>query len=344
MAHGLTSKDSMFSVRSEPWHGLGVVLKKHPKSIEAAIKAAGLDWEVIQRPVKVTVPVVGHKTKTQTKTLEDYFVNLRADTMDPLGIVTDRYTPVQNLEAFDFLAGVFGSEMHFETAGSLMNGRRVWVLMRLPEFIEIGGDPIGPYSFISNSHDGKSSVVTAVTPVRIVCNNTLTAALGRAKGTDAQRTYTIRHLGNMEQKLGEAREVLQVTVNYYEQFKSLGDELARVKVSDRKVSAYLDRLFPTEGLAERAANNRDEAKAVVRSLFRGEGGQGDTTGNAPGSYWCLYNAATEFADHFREERKAGGRFQRSLDDPDGFKASAWKLILDQTGVEKGTKNKTLISI
>ena len=105
----------------------------------------------------MTVPVIGSKTKVETKALEGYFVNLRADTMEPLGVVTERYTPVQNREAFSFLASIFGSEMHFETAGSLMGGRRVWVMMRLPEFIEVGGDPIGPYSFISNSHDGKSS-------------------------------------------------------------------------------------------------------------------------------------------------------------------------------------------
>ena len=86
--------------------------------------------------------------------------------------------------------------------------------------------------------------MTALTPVRIVCNNTLTAALSRAKGKDAQRTYTIRHLGDMDSKLAEAREVLQVTVNYYKQFKDLGDELARVKVSDRKISGYLERLLP----------------------------------------------------------------------------------------------------
>jgi phage/plasmid-like protein (TIGR03299 family) len=350
MSHGLTDKDGMFSVREVPWHQLGVVLDEHPKTIEEALKLASLDWDVIQRPAKVVVPVIGHKTKTRTITLdgrdggEGYFVNIRSDTMDPLGVVSSRYTPVQNIEAFSFLASIFGTEMHFETAGSLMGGRRVWVLMRLPEFIEVGGDPIGPYSFIQNSHDGKSSVVTALTPVRIVCNNTLTAALSRAKGRDAQRTYTIRHLGNMEAKLAEARNVLQVAVNYYEQFKSLGDGLARVKASDRSVKGYLERLFPTEGLGDRAAENREQARAVVRSIFTGNGPAGDTTGDSPGTYWTLYNSATEYADWCREERKDGGRFQRSLDDPDAFKATAWDAILDATGVKVGSKNKSLIKI
>ena len=343
--------DSMFSVREVPWHGLGEVLDKHPKSVEDALKKSGLNWDVLQRPVKVTVPVVGEKTKTRTLTLdgregenEGYFVNLRSDTMEPLGVVTGRYRPVQNVEAFDFLASVFGTELHFETAGALMGGRRVWVMLRLPEFIEVGGDPLGPYAFISNSHDGKSSVTTALTPVRIVCMNTLTAALNRAKGLDAQRTYTLRHLGDMQSKLAEAREVLQVTVNYYEQFKLLGDKLARTKCSDAKVRAYLDRILPTDGLGDRAIENREEAKSLIRQIFKGDGPAGDTTGDSPGTFWTLYNAASEFADHCRPELKAGGRFQRSIDDPDGFKTAAWRAVLDQTGVEKGSKNKTLISI
>lgn len=353
MSHELTKSDSMFSVRETPWHGLGFVPKKHPKSIDQALEWSGLDWDVLQRPVKVTVPIIGEKTKTKTITLdgsgeqehEGYFVNIRSDLMEPLGVVTGRYTPVQNREAFSFLSSIFGSEMHFETAGSLMGGRRVWVMMRLPEFIEVGGDTVGPYAFISNSHDGKSSVVTAMTPVRIVCNNTLTAALSRAKGKDAQRTYTIRHLGNMDSKLREAQNVLQVSINYYEQFKQLGDELARVKVSDQRVRSFTERLFPTpDGMGDQAIGNREQAREIVKSIFKGNGPGGDTTGNAPGTYWTLYNAATEFADWERGERKEGGRFQRSLDDPDALKATAWDLILDQSGAKVGTKSKSLISI
>lgn len=352
MSHELTDKDSMFSVRETPWHGLGFVPKKHPKSIEQAIEWAGLDWDVIQRPAKVTLPVPGSQTKTRLVTLdgrdsdhEGYFVNIRSDSMEPLGVVTGRYEIVQNQEAFSFLASIFGSEMHFETAGSLMGGRRVWVMLRLPEFVEVGGDPVGQYAFVSNSHDGKSSVVTALTPVRIVCNNTLTAALHRAKGKDAQRTYTIRHLGNMDAKLAEARNVLQVTIDYYAQFKELGDALASAKCSDQRARSYIERLFPVpEGMGDRAAENREQARQAVMSLFKGEGPAGDTTGNAPGTFYTLYNAAIEYADWSRGERKAGGRFQRALDDPDGLKAHAWDLVLDTTGAKSGSKSKSLISV
>lgn len=332
MPAGIYEGDSMFSVREMPWHGLGVVLDKAPKTIEEAIVAAGLDWEVKQAPVAAVLEKFDDGSMTVDE-LAGYMANIRSDTGKALGIVTKRYQPVQNITAFSFLAGIFGSEMHFETAGSLMNGRRVWVLMKIPSWIEIGGDPIGQYSFISNSHDGKSSVLAAVTPVRIVCANTEAAALRLAKGQHAQRTYTLRHLGDMTQKIAEARNVMQVTTRYYESFKGIGDKLALVKVSDKRAKTYIEKLLPIEdGMGDRAAKNRGEARDTVFRILKGESEGGDTRGNAPGTAWTFYNSAVEYADWYRGEKKAGGRFQRALDDPDGFKAHAWELSLDMAGM------------
>lgn len=321
MPAGLKENDTMFSVRETPWHGLGAVLKKHPKTVEQAVKLAGLDWTVTQEPVYI---------KDGRKSIEvpGYFVNFREDTREPLGIVTSRYQPVQNIDAFSFLGSIFGSEMHFETAGSLMNGRRVWVLMKLPSWVEVGGDQIGQYAFVSNSHDGKSSVLVALTPIRIVCQNTEGAAVRLAKGANAQRTYQLRHTGNMSMKIAEARNVMQVTINYYEQFKEVGDRLALAKVGSKKAESFVKALLPTDqGMKERAARNRQEARDAVLSIFKGESPHPETVGNAPGTMWCLYNAAVEYADWYRGERKEGGRFQRALDDPDGFKKNAWELAL-----------------
>lgn len=322
--------DSMFSVREVPWHGEGVILDKPPKTIDEAIEIAGLDWEVIQRPVYAMVSEEGDE-ELVVEPIEDYFVNVRTDTNSPLGIVTSRYTPVQNREAFSFLANVFGSEMHFETAGALMGGRRVWVMMKLPDWVEVGGDPIGQYAFISNSHDGKSSVLASMTPIRIVCQNTLGAAVRIAKGRNAQRTYTLRHLGNMSQKISEARNVLDVTINYYEQFKHVGDKLALTKVGDKKALNVLEKLFPIEdGMGDRAAQNREEAREAVLSIFKGHGPDGDTTGNSPGTAWTLYNAIGEYADWSREIRKS--RFQRIIDDPDGLKNRGFELVVASAGL------------
>lgn len=340
MSAGIYEQDSMMTVREPAWHGLGVVLKKRPKNIDEAVKAAGLDWNVIQRPVYALVdgdPETGKNLVVDA--VEGYFVNVRQDTNEPLGIVTSRYTPVANREAFSFLANLFGSEMHFETAGSLMNGRRVWVLMKLPKWVEVGGDAVIPYAFISNSHDGKSSVMLSCTPVRIVCANTLSAAVHMARR--AQRTYTLRHLGNMNQKIAEARNALEVTVNYYEQFKELGDKLALSKLSEKRAKTLTERLLPTEeGMGDRAIRNREEARETIMRLFKegtivkADDGTIITTvpENAPKTVWAFYNAATEFFDWYRSERKNGGRFQRAIDDPDGMKNQAWAVSLDAAGV------------
>lgn len=331
---GIYEHDSMFSVRQTPWHGLGVILDKHPRNIDDAIKKAQLDWEVEQRPV--LIPAFAglnldddgeSEVDLDVIPVDGYYANVREDTGQTLGIVTERYQPVSNKEAFSFLASIFGSEMLFETAGSLMNGRRVWVMMKIPDFVEVGGDPIARYAFISNSHDGKSAVLLACTGVRIVCENTLLAAL-----RGVQRTYTIRHLGNPSQKIAEARNALQVTINYYEQFKEAGDKLALAKLTDNSVRMLTEKLIPTEeGMGDRAAKNREEARQAIMHIYK-EGtivdGLSTRPENAPDTAWAFYNAATEWADWYRGERKAGGRFQRAIDDPDGFKNHAWKLAME----------------
>jgi phage/plasmid-like protein (TIGR03299 family) len=325
--------DSAMSVRQPLWANQGVVLKKPPKTIEAAIKASGLNWEVIQYPVFFDASDKDNDAESNMRIVPETWANVRSDTQGPLGIVTTRYKPVQNIEAFSFLAEIFGSEMHFEAAGSMQNGRRVWVLLKIPDFVSVGGDDVGQYAFISNSHDGKGSVVSACTPYRFICGNMIPMATRQAKGFDAKRVVTIRHTGNIEKKIEEARTVLDVTVNYYKQFTDLGDALALQKVSPRKLKMYIENLLPiNEDQGDRAARNKEEARQVVQSIFRGEGKDGDTSGNAPGSFWCLYNAAVEFADWYRPERKDGGRLQRAIDDPDGFKNNAFELALAGAGL------------
>jgi phage/plasmid-like protein (TIGR03299 family) len=324
----------MMSVRETPWNGLGVTLDEHPESIDDAIKAAGLDWDVAQRPVLIPDGDYDladfNGDEFGVVPIEGYYANVREDTGAPLGIVTSRYRTVANREAFSFLSTIFGSEMHFETAGSLMGGRRVWVMLKIPSWIEIGGDQIGQYALVSNSHDGKSSVMLAVTPVRIICQNMLVAAL-----RSAQRTYTIRHLGNPSLKLAEARRALEVTTNFYTKFQYYGDKMALRKLSDADVKRYVETLIPvTDDLGERAMRNREEVRQSIQRLYRnGTTVDGiSTVGNAPGTTWAIYNAAAEFADWYRNERKTGGRFQRAIDDPDGLKQRAWQIALEMTGL------------
>jgi hypothetical protein len=149
----------------------------------------------------------------------------------------------------------------------------VWVLARLPEWVEVGGDATGTYVYVANAHDGSMAVTAAVTPVRIVCANTLGYALGRAEGVDAQRTFRFRHTGGLHSRLHEARRVMQIPIDYAAQFKRLGDRLALAPISERALRGrVLERLFAApDGTGERAARNRAEAKAAVMAIFLGQG-------------------------------------------------------------------------
>lgn len=257
MGHGLTSSDTLFSVLKAPWHGVGVVLDREPASVAEALTLAGLDWTVRKDPVFQQRP----DRPGGFVAIPDAFATVRADTGAVLGVVGERYRVAQNVEAVRFLDSLIGSDLHFETAGSLHAGRRVWALARLPKHINVGGDPTAMHVLVTNSHDGSSAVQAAVTPVRVVCQNTLTWGLSRAK-----RTNSIRHTEQLQTRLIEARRVLELTVDYAQQFKALGDELALAPFGERQLQKVLDELWPcglgAEGRQEHRAN--DPAVALHR--------------------------------------------------------------------------------
>jgi phage/plasmid-like protein (TIGR03299 family) len=326
MAHGITNKDTMFSVREMPWHGLGTVLDEYPGSIKEALELSGLDWNIVQRPVHYPVITdVGGQEITTYPQANNFWLNVREDTNDVLGVVTERYKTIQNNEAFEFMDNLIGTQMMYETAGSLYGGKKVWVLCKLPDYIQVAGDDVSQYVFISNAHDGKSSCLVSVSPIRIVCANTLGWAINKAK--QGQRTYTVRHTGNISAKLHEARNVMGITIDYYKQFKELGDQMALTQFSERSLADVLDALYPVEGsMGDRAITNREVAKGTIMSIFRGEGVRGDTTGNAPGTKWCAANAIAEYADYGRKMTKRGNQVARSFDD-NAIKQRGFDLVL-----------------
>ena len=126
-----------------------------------------------------------------------------------MGVVTDRYKVIQNSEAFAFTDELLGSGVRYETAGSLADGKKVWLLARLPREYIIGGERISPYLVFSNTHDGSGAVRVAVTPVRVVCNNTLNLALDTAK-----RSWSMIHTGDIKGKIQEAKDTLFMAESY----------------------------------------------------------------------------------------------------------------------------------
>jgi phage/plasmid-like protein (TIGR03299 family) len=322
MSHGITSSDQMFSVRRMPWHGLGAVLDEYPKSIDEALDAAGLGWKVTHGDVLVVkapgwTDDFGTKHPAELISAPGFKANLREDTGEVLGIVSDEYEVVDNRDAFRFLDALIGSELHFETAGSLWGGRRVWVLARLPEYVELGGDPAATYIYVANSHDGSMAVTAAVTPIRIVCANTLGAALRQAEhGASAERSFRFRHTGNLQAKFAEARHVLGMTINYEKQFKALADRLARDRISEgafeRRVVCHL--WVIDDEMGRRARENRERTIENVLAIFRGRGIAGDTTGDSPGTKWTAFNAIAEHLDYGRRYTTRTSQIQRSFED------------------------------
>ena len=165
-----------------------------------------------------------------------YRANVRSTDDAVLGVVSDRYRIVQNEEAFQFTDDLLGEGVTYETAGSLQGGKKVWMLARLPRKYLIAGDQVEPYLVIFNSHDGSSGVKVAMTPIRVVCQNTLNLALNTAK-----RSWTARHTENVLLRVQDARETLQLDSNklyeniVYLEMRSRGYEVQVGKLDDTEI-------------------------------------------------------------------------------------------------------------
>ena len=175
--------ETMFSVREVPWHGLGTIVEEAPTSKEA-IELAGLNWKVESKPV----------FNEKNEEIPGFIANTRNTDGKVFGIVSNRYNIVQNEDAFSFTDSLIGEDVRYETAGSLREGRTVWLLAKMPER-KILGDKFDPYICFTNSHDGFGAVKVCMTPIRVVCNNTLNLAL-----SNANRMWSTRHIGDIQTK------------------------------------------------------------------------------------------------------------------------------------------------
>ncbi len=276
--------ETMFYTREKPWHGLGTQVMEAPTSA-AALSLAGLDWRVIQKPLLTydEIPVPGFKA------------NLRDSDNQVLGVVTDRYKVVQNEDAFAFTDSLLGEGVTYETAGSLQNGRRTWILAKLPQRYIISGDEITPYLVFMNSHDGSGAIKAAMTPIRVVCMNTLNLALSTAK-----RTWSADHVGDIQGKLEDARDTLLYAGRYMEELGKAIDGLNKIRLSDRKVYEYIDALFPlVDNATQTQKKNLLRLKEDVKVRYfeapdlKGVGKNG----------YRFVNAVSDFATHSEPLRK-----------------------------------------
>lgn len=276
--------ESMFYVRETPWHGLGTKVMEAPAS-EEALKIAGLDWKVLQEPIYTT----------EKEQIEGFKVNVRDNDRRVLGIVSDRYKIVQNQEAFSFTDELLGEGVCYETAGSLQNGRKVWLLARMPHEYIISGERITPYLVFFNSHDGSGAIKAALTPIRVVCQNTLNLALSTAK-----RSWSMIHAGNIQGKIQEAKDTLFLAEKYMD---SLGKEfgsLRRKKLSDRQVQEYIEILLPIEdGSTPQQIRNMKRLREDLEMRYYDAPDLKNIGNNA----YRFINAVSDFATHVEPLRK-----------------------------------------
>lgn len=276
-----TGRAAVMVAGDAPWHRLGVNVKEAQTS-EAAIKLAGLDWNVDQLPVFAARDTDAYQAK-------GYVANVRTDTNAVLGIVGDGYRVFQNREAFDFMDAIVGDKLAmFETAGSLRGGRQVWMMARIPgELRATANDVTLPYVLLSNSHDGSRALRMIPTAVRVVCQNTLTLALRRG-GTGG---IVIRHSESLADRVAEARTALGIVSDRLQQHEQEVQALAKKQVTIGQLAEYFATVVAGTTLG-------DKNKELLLKVL-GDNLNHDTNRipGIEGTAWAAYNAVSWYADH-----------------------------------------------
>ena len=288
--------ETMMYVREKPWHGLGTMVEEAPTSADA-LRLAGLDWTVDRKSIQVCG---GRK-------VDNFFANVRSSDGAVLGVVSDRYKVVQNVDAFAFTDSLIEGEVRYETAGSLMGGRKIWLLAKLPD-TEIVGDKTEPYLCFSNTHDGSGAIRVCMTPIRVVCNNTLNFALNTAK-----RAWAVRHTGDIQAKLHEARMCLDMANKYMDKLAVYADQMANRSVTDEQIAKILDEMFPaTEDMSDREKRNAEKARTEYMVCYF-----------APdiikfkGTAWGALNAMSDMVGHNAPRRQTAN-----------YRENNWGRIMD----------------
>ena len=297
MAHDLmirNGKVAMFCVgeRDSAWHKLGQ-RTMNVVTWSEAMRLADLDWQVVKiqqtavNPLGVRVDIPRMAT-------------FRVDDGAYLGTVGEDYAVIQNKDQFGhvdaFLEATEGA--HYETAGALGNGERVWCLARIPEadYVIDGGDQHRAYLMCANSHDGSLAFTMKLVDTRVVCANTLAVAI-RENGS----AFRIRHTTNAHARMAEAVKVMQTVKKEAVGLKAKMESLAERKLTRESTEKILDRLFPKS--AEGNQTRRENVLSEVLSLY--ESNDRNAYPSVKGTAYNLLNAVTEYTDHLRTARGQG---------------------------------------
>jgi phage/plasmid-like protein (TIGR03299 family) len=280
------------------WHGLGTTLPDDSPvrySIDDAIRIAGLDWTVETVPLHIAAKDGGFAP------VSTHFAIRRSDTNDILGVVGDRYNPLQNRDQFDFFKPFLDSgECAFETCGALKGGAIVWVLAKVnrPDATIVADDKISKYLLLSSSHDGSMATSVGFCPIRVVCWNTLSAGLRSEKST----LLKVKHTAQQRATLATIRETINLVNESFEATAAQYRKLAQCGISDSDLRRYVRLVLELpendDAIKTRSANIMD---GIIELCRTGIGNDGQTV-------WSAYNGVTEYITHHRG-RNAETRLQ-----------------------------------
>lgn len=307
MAHNLnfneqTGKHSFFSVKEKAWHGLGQIVQDYPTSADA-LKFAGLDYEVTKEDIYTTSNNCDRQVMDVTQKIKTHFATIRKDTGEVLGVVGKDYEIVQNIDAFSFFDSIVGGDgIQYETAGALGKGERIFITAKLPGYIKVGReDLIEQYLFLTTSHDGFGSITAAFTPVRIVCNNTLNAALH-----NCSNSIKIRHTANAKERLEQAHKVMGISGRLSGQLERIFNNWTKVKVTGPELQRLIQlAMVPNKEVLENIQNCKwDELSTCFNNMcntvyeyaLTSPAQQTETT---KGNLFGAYNAVTGYFQNVR---------------------------------------------
>jgi len=300
MAHLLnrsTNGNWSFASTEKAWHGLGQIVDKAMTSKEA-IELANLDYTVDKR--QAYMEINGEYIPVPKK-----HVTYRTDTNDVFGIVGDRYHIVQNTDAFQFFDAIVGeNEAIFETAGCLKKGEVVFITAKLPSYIAVKDDVVDNYLILSSSHDGTRGIQVMFSPIRVVCNNTLSAAYGNSK-----YRVNITHTKSANEQLRKAHEIMGISNLLTQELSDVYNAMASTRITDNNLEKFivdsLDLDFDEEGkLSTRATN----IVSSIREYYEVGPGQEEFTGTV----WGAYNAVTGYFQNVRDYKNSEDKLSQNM--------------------------------
>jgi phage/plasmid-like protein (TIGR03299 family) len=305
MAHALeideTTGQVAFALRGEPaWHGLANALFDADANVSTAEMLQGAklnDWNVRLEPL--TMPDGYRDTSNNQLVVRD---NPFDNGVDVLSVVGDRYKVVQNEELFAFGDGILDGGATWESAGSIKNGKVVFGSLVVPrEFVldpEGANDKTTTYLLVHTSHDGSTAVQANITPVRVVCQNTLNMAIRGSK-----QSFKIRHTATVGGRIDEARRVLGLTFDHMDSFENMAKHLFETEMTDLEFEKLVADIYPApDTTSAKVAQTRYTDKI---DILQGLWNDSITNANIKNTAWGALNTLTERIDYFRTGRKGG---------------------------------------